>query len=102
VEAGVDGGVAEGLDAHGLAVAEHGQRARGDPAPVHVAARRREELGAVDGPGHARQRTLPAPVLTPRQDPHPEGHVGQLRSTEARSFVHDAVRTSDGAGGKTT
>jgi pimeloyl-ACP methyl ester carboxylesterase len=33
---------------------------------------------------------------------YPGGHVGHLWSTEARSFVHDAVRTLAGAGGKTT
>ena len=33
---------------------------------------------------------------------YPGGHVGHLWSTEARSFVHDAVRTLDGRGGKTT
>ena len=33
---------------------------------------------------------------------YPGGHVGHLWSTEARSFVHDAVRTLDGRGGKST
>ena len=33
---------------------------------------------------------------------YPGGHVGHLWSTEARSFVHDAVRTLDGRGGKPT
>jgi pimeloyl-ACP methyl ester carboxylesterase len=33
---------------------------------------------------------------------YPGGHVGHLWSTEARSFVHDAVRTLDGRGGEPT
>lgn len=33
---------------------------------------------------------------------YPGGHVGHLWSTEARSFVHDAVRTLDGRRGKAT